>query len=397
MSSSSPGNAAFPASQLAASQGGDDDMFSLDFTVPSNVVTPAAEVAPASRAAEAVVAEPPPLPPVRLDPVVEEAARLYASGQTVAARKVLEGALSSGQAVETAWGMLFDLYHLAGEQENFERLALEYAGCFEKSPPTWSVMQDKRSVAAGGDGRASVALTGALNSRCAPQFAQLVRIAMSRRTLRLDLAKIQEVDNGGSALLLGALQYLKKSSCEVVLGSAEHLAELLKPKLVSGQRENDGIWLLLLELYQRLNLSQSFEELALEYAITFEVSPPSWEERKASADVAPELPDAAIDSPAGEGESSDALRLSGELLNAREDSFAAIVSAVVGDHSSDIVINAGQLKRIDQNSANVLLKVLRNLPLAGRNVRITGVSHLVAAQLELVGIGHLVALEKPRY
>jgi hypothetical protein len=37
------------------------------------------------------------------------------------------------------------------------------------------------------------------------------------------------------------------------------------------------MWLLLLELHQQAFHQEAFEEAAVNYAITFEVSPPSWE------------------------------------------------------------------------------------------------------------------------
>jgi len=36
-------------------------------------------------------------------------------------------------------------------------------------------------------------------------------------------------------------------------------------------------WLMLLDLYQHLGMRAEFEEAAVNYAVTFEISPPSWE------------------------------------------------------------------------------------------------------------------------
>ena len=46
----------------------------------------------------------------------------------------------------------------------------------------------------------------------------------------------------------------------------------------AGEKSVDvAVWLLLLDLYQMLGLQNEFEEAAVDYAVTYEVSPPSWE------------------------------------------------------------------------------------------------------------------------
>lgn len=132
---------------------------------------------------------------------------------------------------------------------------------------------------------------GMLNARCAPQFAKLVAVAKTRPLLQVDLTKIKSVDDGGAALLLDLLRQMKKSGSTLVLTGMEHLVALMTPQLVTGERTHEPSWLLLLELYQRLGRPESFDEAALDYAITFEVSPPSWEDvPKVSSQAADDAP-----------------------------------------------------------------------------------------------------------
>ena len=56
---------------------------------------------------------------------------------------------------------------------------------------------------------------------------------------------------------------------------ADKAVALLAPVAATGDRNNEQAWLLLLELYQQLGDQASFDEAAVNYAITFEVSPPS--------------------------------------------------------------------------------------------------------------------------
>jgi len=386
MSSSSIASKSSPPSLSGAKQfadDDDDDMFSLDFTVPQKQTADEPVVEAFSE--PSVVAAP------RVDPCVEQAARLYANGQMKEARALLESAVRRGDAIEMVWNMLLDLYRLTSEQGAFEKLALEYVTRFEKSPPTWSEPQGAKVVAQ--NARASVALTGALNAGCEPQFAQLVRLVVSKPVLRLDLGKLQDADDGGCALLLDALKASKKARHEIVFGSAEHLVDLLKNKVAEGKRENESIWLLLLELYQRLGQAQAFEDLAMQYTITFEVSPPSWEMPKAQ----PGAQSGAQAKPV-EPEMPDTLQLTGDILDAVPGSaFMDIADACTHASSQEVVIDVAHLRRIDVASAFVLLDTLKSLSSAGSQVSIRGAGPLVAALFDVVGIAQVALVAMRRF
>jgi anti-anti-sigma regulatory factor len=364
----------------------DDDMFSLDFTVPSKWVEEVPVVDASGEPSVVTVVH-------SVDPCVEQAARLYANGQADAARVQLEAAVRGGDAVEMAWNMLLDLYRVIGEQVPFEKLALEYVARFEKSPPSWSEPQGAKATAQSAERRASVVLNGALNAGCEPQFAQLERLVVSKPVLRLDLAKLQDADDGGCSLLLQALKASKKARHEIVFGSAEHLVDLLKNKVAEGKRENESIWLLLLELYQRLGQSQAFEDLALQYAITFEVSPPSWEMPKAQSGAAKGVAAKPVVT-----ESQDTLQLTGDILDAVPGiAFMDIAEACAQTSGQDIVIDVGQLRRIDVASAYVLLDTLKSLAEKGSHASIRGTGPLVAALFDVVGIAQVALVAMRRF
>lgn len=387
MSSSSIASNSSPSSLSGAKQfaDDDDDVFSLDFTIPQKPAADEPIVVVDAFSEPGVAAAP------RVDPCVEQAARLYANGQMGEARALLESAVRSGDAIEMVWNMLLDLYRMTSEQGAFEKLALEYVARFEKSPPSWSEPQGAKAVTQ--NARASVALTGALNAGCEPQFAQLVRLVVSKPVLRLDLGKLQDADDGGCALLLDALKASKKARHEIVFGSAEHLVDLLKNKVAEGKRENESIWLLLLELYQRLGQAQAFEDLAMQYTITFEVSPPSWEMPKAQTGVPAGVPAKSV-----EPETYDTLQLMGDILDAVPGiAFMDIAEACNHSSSQDVVIDVSYLRRIDVASASVLLDILKSLSSAGGQVSIRGAGPLVAALFDVVGITQVALVAMRRF
>ncbi len=71
---------------------------------------------------------------------IEEAAILFGSGQTVAARELLSAAITRPAPKSDehlAWRMLLELHEFKGDQAAFEQHALSYAERFETSPPPW--------------------------------------------------------------------------------------------------------------------------------------------------------------------------------------------------------------------------------------------------------------------
>lgn len=427
------------ASRSSAAATAEDDLFSLDFTSlpppvapvkaapklewslePLSTMTPAESPQPqpqpqpssslsllslssgsepSSLSPAVVPPSSPPFPCVRLDAPLEEAALSYAAGQSAVARRTLEEVVAGEAAAEPVWAMLLDLYRLMHERALFEPLALAFAQRFEKSPPAWQ-MDEEKQKAATGDGRASVTLTGMLNARCAPQFAKLVAVAKTRPLLQVDLAKIKSVDDGGAALLLDLLRQMKKSGSTLVLTGMEHLVALMTPQLVTGERTHEPSWLLLLELYQRLGRPESFDEAALDYAITFEVSPPSWEDvPKVSSQAADDAPTRSASRAAASSPEAGDFGLQGEVLatdgTMDAQPFAALSAALAAAQPEVLSVDLASLRRLDVPMAQHLQRVLQAAP-AGRKVRLLNCNALVAALLEMAGVGLLAQVLQTR-
>ena len=366
----------------------DDDLMSLDFTVPGAFDThpeepPAPEIAvEPERPAE-------PAAPVRqpLPPALAEAAAMYAAGHELEAMRRLEAAIKSGEdlgdSALRAWGCLFELLQALGRRPAFDALALTFARLFEKSPPAWIAPADDGSTARETTGgRAHVSLSGVLSAAVGEVLKQTMKLAATSNMVRMDVAKLTDADNNGATLLMRALAALKRAKKELVFGSPEHLAGILAAKLVPGERSNEAMWLLLLELYQQAFRQDAFEEAAVNYAVTFEVSPPSWE---ALPERHEEPSPASSPQPKGEG-----FALHDQLLGASVADFAPLEAVLAGRDEFDI--DARKLMRIDAVSAGHLLEVLTRLHAAGKKLRIIGLSTIVAAYLETLGFDDVAEL-----
>ncbi len=328
-----------------------------------------------------------------MHPVVEEAAILFANGQDEAALAALEAATEAdglGAAADQVWAMLFDLYQILGKREVFEKRAVDYSVKFEKSPPTW-VAPAKPSLgpALTTGGTAFVSFTGALGENADKTVKQLEKIIAGNPVARVEFGKLQSVDPLGAEMLLQAMRTARKRKCELVMSGAEKLAELLKSRIEVGKREDEALWMLLIELYQHMTQQDPFEEWAVNYAVTFEVSPPSWENRPAPKKAAAmAVPDAAPEDP-------DSFSLAGEMYSAGSDAFRQLVDFAGG--REQVLIDCGALKRMDFVSAGLFLNTLTNLQITGCSVTIRNPNHLLYALFGVLGINQVAHVEQRRF
>jgi anti-anti-sigma regulatory factor len=318
--------------------------------------------------------------------VLLDIARQHAAGKTAEASNALEAVLRAGtlaKATEQGWGMLFDLLQILNRRQAFENLADAYAKRFERSAPAWLDATGEADSSLDTGGAAYVALSGILSASSEGALKKLVVIAESNPTVRLGLLKVTDAGNDGCRLLLESLRAIKKGGRECLLTGADEFAAMLANKVEMMKREREETWLLLLELYQRAGNQLAFEDTAIAYAVTFEVSPPSWE--------APVAAKTSAAKPAVKGK--DPFVLEGELL-AGMNSIATLAAAAKGKDA--ITIETDNLARIDEVSVKILLDTLTPLHEQGLHIRIRGANLLVATLLSASGLDKIAKIETRR-
>lgn len=323
-----------------------------------------------------------------IDPVdaeAEEAAILYANGQDEAARSVLENAVRIHHfgPGERLWMMLFDLYRLTGQKAAFDTLGIDFARSFEKSPPAW---RDKspRQVKVNEVVAGSLVFKGNLVGDNNAGF-EAVRQSLTKNTkLRLDMSKVNELDALGCGRLMSVLQQARRSGREVELLGRDKLSGLVEQRTVSGKAEDSECWLLLLELCQLQGQQEAFEEAAINYAVTFEVSPPSWESNRVAAPE-PIMKMAADDS--RDSGIANAYMLSGDIKSSRFGDLTAHA-----DLHDPVILDCTALVRMDFISAGALLNVLSTIRQSGKQIVFRHPNHLVAELFGVVGLRAVAAI-----
>nr|WP_246264097.1 STAS domain-containing protein [Aromatoleum toluvorans] len=323
-----------------------------------------------------------------IGPAYEEAAVLYANGNTAEAEAALNGVLDAqaSHAGEGLWMMLLDLYRLTGQRQRFEQRVLDYATRFERSPPPWSDLSSAPEHV-----RSNVApmvnMSGGLSGQVAAQFQQMGIIGKKSGAIRIDLGRLRSVDETGCTLFRGVLREFAAERVKVSLLNCGQLAEMLAGQVRAGEPSGRDIWLLLLEMLQHTGEQERFEDLAVDYAITFEESPPSWEPRVEQAASSTSVQEVALDLDAPP--SSDFV-LDGEITSTAVEKIRKL--AAHASSLQNVEVDCGQLRRIDFVSAGTLFNILATLQAQGKKVVLRNVNAMVAALLRMMGVDQVAVV-----
>ncbi len=198
------------------------------------------------------------------------------------------------------------------------------------------------------------------------------------QAVRIECGRLLGLDGPGCRLLREALLSVHDAGKEVMLTGESRLLAFLERFCQAGKIETDAAaWALLLDVYKTLDLKDKFEEAAVNYAVTFEVSPPSWESRPRT-----QARGSAVLRPV---EAADqALILSGELSGASE-TLAKQLQDWAGANKM-LVIDMSRATRVDPATAGLMLKVLSALQERGTTIQIRGASELIRALFGLTGL-----------
>ena len=387
-----------PATPVPSPQAGED---SLDFSayVPppqsaplpvSPAPQPAAPPLDVSALASSLAKDPVPsieASPAANDvaPIIEEAATLFANGRAEQALAALSRSVREADLGDSAlqgWLMLFDLYQHLGMKLEFEALAPEFVVKFERSAPAWIEIGERPDPALATGGIGYFALSGMLTGASALELEKLRNTP--GQTVRIDCGRLLGLDGPGCSLLREALLSVHEAGKEVMLSGESRLLAFLERFCQAGKIETDAAaWALLFDVYRTLDLKDKFEEAAVNYAVTFEVSPPSWESRPGA-----EAKRSAVLRPVEVAD--QALILSGELIGAGE-TLAKELQDWAGANKM-LVIDMSRATRVDLATAGVMLKVLSALEESGVAIQVRGANELIRALFGVMGLSRVARI-----
>jgi anti-anti-sigma regulatory factor len=349
-----------------------------------------AQWAPAQAAFEVAQANP------GLCAVLENAALRFANGQAVDARKQLEEGIENDIDTKLsvlAWLALFDLLQRQRDRAAFDKLALQYVMQFERSAPAWEDGDAPTSASprvVGG----SIVVTGKVTAATTAQI-EGIRRAASRQThgARIDLMSVIDFDNTGARLLANALAEARRAGIGLQLLHGPKLDTALANALKNGRAAGEGAWHLSLELLQWSNDRAAFEDRAIEFAMAFELSPPSWEPSLSAAVPPVRAATAELSEPAPADE-AEPLKWTGVMTGALAPNLGKLADTM---HSHEVVaVDMSDVERIDFVCAGAFLNLINRIESQRKAVQIVGASPILRALLLLIGVSPSHFVKKPQ-
>jgi anti-anti-sigma regulatory factor len=138
-----------------------------------------------------------------------------------------------------------------------------------------------------------------------------------------------------------------------------------------------------------------FEELGMEYAVAFEISPPNWEVYVNSiAATAVKTAAAAAAAPAPIAISSNGPEAGFELKGVLSSASANQVSELAAHAASraEVVVDMSRLLRVEFGFTGAFFDAVKAIQLAGKRVILTNLNELNAALLEAMGVNRYAIL-----
>lgn len=376
--------------------------------------------------AEVVMSEPAkvaaPMPKVfQPHPDLEEAAILFAHGDLQGARtRLLEQLVQSLSAapvdeekVSVLWHAVLDLCRATGDEETFEPLAIDYADHFGRSAPLWfsiparvgipalaggaTKKQEKRQFQWSSPSMLTVGSVTALRAAFAdapqPWSMSWLRLASIDEAALLPLAKL--------------LEEWASSAVQLVLSDAGKLLGLLEKNTpASDATYAEQWWVLRMALLRLVDRMDDYEQVALDYCITYEVSPPSWvdplcqcvvqEDGEVDATVLQESllhsrNDAGVAASPTEALPSLGKGLAGVIEGDAQPWLDAMaVKAKVGQA---LEISCENLIRLDFVAAGGVLNWAADMQSQGHVLRFTQLHQLVAVFFHVIGINEHASVQ----
>ena len=354
------------------------------------------------------------------DVELEEAAILFANGDDAGAEAGLLALLEPGAPrvghIDT-WLTLFDLYRATGEQEKFEAAALKFLKRFDRSAPQWFCLPDIMNALINPKAKAA---HGASTDWICPssiglQTVAALNAAMARTAMpwRLDWKNLKSIDAVALEPLLKVFSSWVAQPVQLQFMGSGQLQQVLLAATPSGERGIDqNWWLLRLQMLRVMNLPDDFELTALDFCVSYEVSPPAWERARCTctlinADgnaeesqtligeaVQSNLPSSSIlmegdDSSLGPqssqmGQPLLSVELSGHIQGDAIDVLDKLEAKLAG--ASLVQISCTKLIRVDFSAAGMLLNWVSASQAEHRQVKFSEVNRLVAAFFNVIGI-----------
>ena len=331
-------------------------------------------------------------------PTAQEAAVLYAANHVDAATAILKAEVKDpvGRNNKQAWLMLFDVYQIQQDKQEFEALGMLYTVKFEQSPPVWleggENASDPRRATKSAERKDLFVLKGDAGN-LEGEIEKFLQFALAQGTVRLDVGKVTGLAPGEALKLVSSLMQLRKKKLPMWFNNLDSLEKVLRATFNETRAEEQkSYWLLLFEIYILHGKMNEFEELGLEFAVAYEMSPPNWEIYVNSVAAEAAKSGAAKAVPAQAADAGYSLK--GVLSPASANQMAELNN--YAGSRTEVAVDMAKVLRIEFPFTATLFDTVKAIQLAGKRVILTNLNELNAALLEAMGVNRYAILVRRR-
>ena len=355
------------------------------------------------------------------DTELEEAAIRFANGDDEGAEAGLLDILGPGgsrQDHPESWLTLFDLYRASEQQDKFELAAIQFVERFNRSAPQWFSMPAMVKMLAP---QRVKTRNGPTSDWICPSTVGIQTVAALKAALAkasmpwcLDWTNLKSIEASAVEPLYQVFSSWATQPVQLRFIGDVQLQNVLQSATPSNNRSTtQDCWKLRMQALRVTHRPDDFELAALDFCVTYEVSPPAWESARCEykpldstgdtlgsetiiGDVSRDFASSQqMSLPGGDSQldsQMSALRpsnvLSVELSGAIQGDAIAVLDKLGHKlHGADIMlISCTKLIRVDFSAAGTLLNWVSARQAENRTVQFSDVNRLVAAFFNVIGI-----------
>ncbi|OUM02359.1 STAS domain-containing protein [Variovorax sp. JS1663] len=339
------------------------------------------------------------------DGCIEEAAIRFAHGDDAGAEAILLQALAPEAPSadhDDNWRTLLDFYRAIGDAEKFSAAATRYAQRMKRAAPEWvslPAMAQRAQAEAAASSAPPAAPSGGCDWSSPPVLNREGLLGLTRAlsaagpVWKLDWSVLDAVEPDAAAPLRALFNHWADSAVQLRFAGSDRLLIALTEATPVNERRVDAIWWQLhMAALRVMHRADEFELLALNYCITYEVSPPPWEDPKGDFGE--------LEPPASSGfQVSSRDELSAAALPAAVPGRGLLAGELAGEslpiwerldaelaRSQGLTISCAALVRIDFTAAGTLLNWVTERDARGQRVAFADAHRLIAAFFGVIGI-----------
>ncbi|MSQ19580.1 MAG: STAS domain-containing protein [Betaproteobacteria bacterium] len=224
-----------------------------------------------------------------------------------------------------------------------------------------------------------------LSAASAAPLAALRKTIERYDGVQFDFSRFEGADVDGCQHLRLVLKSLARAGKSVSVTNPDSILASVSAQTTAGDALRDqSPWLLKIELMRILGRPSEFEEVAVDYAVTYDVSPPSW----------PDDPVAVTRRNGSRSAPTDACVAKDDVIAPADELLSRI--RIHAARYRPLIVDLSRARRMDFVSASQFVKLLTELGRTHKDIEIRGANEMISTLLVMMGLGDVARITPRR-